>query len=61
MILRDWAFPIATLALLLLVSCGPREPDVTGAGRSDTRQIPSNTEPGLHIGGYANVGIRKRL
>ncbi|MGB3243795.1 MAG: hypothetical protein WBB25_04635 [Sulfitobacter sp.] len=50
-----------TLALVALAGCGTPDPDKTPAGRSDTRQIPSNYEPGVHITGHANVGVVKQF
>ena len=50
----------ALIALLFaLVGCGPVDPHDDPAGRADTRQIPSNYTPGVHIGGYVNVGVKK--
>jgi len=50
------------LALLLaLAACGPPNPGDDPAGYADTRQQPSNYEPGVHISGHANVGVIKRF
>jgi hypothetical protein len=48
------------IALLLAVAgCGLPEQGGTPAGRSDTRQVPSTYEPGVHITGYVNVGVAR--
>lgn len=44
-------------ALFALTACGPVNPDDDPAGRADTRQKPSNLTPGVHITGYANIGV----
>jgi hypothetical protein len=48
-------------AILALASCGPVNQNDDPAGRSDTRQKPSNLTPGVHIGGYANIGVVKEF
>lgn len=49
----------------LLAACtGPLPPQAESgppAGRSDTKQQPSNYDPGLHLSGHADVGIVKRF
>lgn len=45
------------VALLALGACTGPDPDRSAVMGSDTRQIPSTTEPGLHIGGHVNVGV----
>lgn len=46
-------------ALLALSACGPPNPNDDPAGYADTRQKPSNLTPGLHVSGYANVGVKR--
>ena len=53
MILRG----LSMCMLLAVTACGPRNNDGIPAGRSDTRQQPSNTTPGIHLSGYVNVGV----
>jgi hypothetical protein len=48
---------LAALVLGALTACGGAQKDDLPAGRSDTRQIPTNTTPGLHISGHATVGV----
>ena len=49
-------------ALLAVAGCtGGGDNGGPPAGRGDTRQQPSVTEPGLHVGGYVNIGVRRRL
>ena len=43
--------------LLALTSCGTPNDDGIPAGRSDTKQIPTNTTPGIHVTGHVNVGV----
>ncbi len=46
------------IALVALIgACGAPDGDDVPAGRSDTRQIPTNTTPGLHLSGHVNVGV----
>lgn len=52
---------LIVLALCALAACGPPNPDDDPSGTPHTRQMPSNTEPGVHISGYANVGVVKRF
>jgi hypothetical protein len=40
-----------------LAACGGPNPDRPPAGRSDTRQQPSNYQPGVHVSGHVNVGV----
>jgi len=49
----------ALIAVLLFggAACGGPVEDSSPAGRSDTRQQPTNTTPGIHISGHANVGV----
>ncbi|MDF1729637.1 MAG: hypothetical protein P1U53_18010 [Sulfitobacter sp.] len=47
----------ALLAVLALAGCGTPDPNDRPAGRSDTRQQPSNYEPGIHVSGHVNVGV----
>jgi len=49
------------VALFALAACVPPNPDDDPAGYADTRQQPSNTEPGVHISGRADVGVVKRF
>ena len=44
---------------LLLAACGPK--DAPGPELHPTRQQPSVTEPGLHISGHVNIGVKRRL
>ena len=47
------------LALAGLAGCtGPGGSD-RSAVRSDTRQVPTSTEPGLRVSGYANIGVAR--
>ena len=48
---------LVACALFALTACGPVNPDDDPAGRADTRQKPSNLTPGVHITGYANIGV----
>lgn len=48
-------------ALFAVAACGPPNPDDEPAGFADTRQQPSNLKPGLHISGYANVGVQRNF
>lgn len=52
---------LIVLALCALAACGPPNPDDDPSGTPHIRQMPSNTEPGVHISGYANVGVVKRF
>jgi hypothetical protein len=52
---------VLIVALAALVGCGPPNPNDDPAGRADTRQKPTNLTPGIHISGYANVGVIKRF
>tara|TARA_R110002049_G_scaffold23781_3_gene84477 strand:+ start:86780 stop:86950 length:171 start_codon:yes stop_codon:yes gene_type:complete len=53
---------LALLAVLgALAACTPPGGDTIPAGRSDTRQQPSVTEPGIHVSGHVNVGVKKRF
>ena len=45
------------LTLFVLAGCTQPHPEGPSAARSDTRQVPTVTEPGLHIGGYVNAGV----
>ncbi len=49
------------LAVFLLVgavaACGLPEASGEAPPRSDTRQVPSNYTPGIHISGHANIGV----
>jgi hypothetical protein len=47
--------------LSMLTACGPVNPNDNPAGRADTRQKPSNLTPGIHISGYANIGVVKEF
>jgi hypothetical protein len=52
---------LGILALSVVTACGPFSPKGDPAGRSDTRQQPSNLTPGVHITGYANIGVVKEF
>ncbi len=56
-----WLRGISLVACAILASCGANKPETGMTGRSETKQVPSNYEPGLHIGGYVNVGVRRKL
>lgn len=47
--------------LAACAACGTPNPDDDPAGRADTRQIPTTTEPGIHLSGYANIGVTRRF
>jgi hypothetical protein len=47
--------------LFALTACGVPDRENAPAGRSDTRQVPSNYAPGLHIGGHVDVGVVRRF
>ena len=52
---------ILFMCLAALAACGAPNPDDDPAGRADTRQVPTNTTPGVHVSGYANVGVTRRF
>ncbi len=50
---------ICLVVCAILASCDTNQPETGMMGRSETKQVPSNYEPGLHIGGHVNVGVRR--
>lgn len=52
---------LIAFALFAVTACGPVDPKGSAAGQSGTRQQPSNLTPGIHISGYANIGVVKEF
>ncbi|MFD2740381.1 hypothetical protein ACFSUD_12410 [Sulfitobacter aestuarii] len=46
---------IVALGLAVLTGCAG--PNAGSSPAPHERQMPSNTEPGLHVSGHANIGV----